>query len=94
MDAFPFGGLGCVDAKGKTVFAIPVATFYPGNDDGRNFETVIDASRIRNRMRRKAGSFTPPCSLYFAVHVPSQSAASVKVEDVAVSFVCKKQESK
>ena len=91
IDAFPFGGLGCVDAKGKTVFAIPIATFYPGNDDGRNFETVIDASRIRNRMRRKAGSFTPPCSLSFAVHVPSQSAASVKVENVTISFVNKKK---
>ena len=91
MDAFPFGGLGCVDAKGKTVFAIPIATFYPGNDDGRNFETVIDASRIRSRMRRKAGSFTPPCSFCFAVSVPAQSAASVEVEDVTVTFVNKKK---
>ena len=73
------------------MFAIPIATFYPGNDDGRNFETVIDASRIRSRMRRKAGSFTPPCFLYFAVSVPAQSAASVEVEDVTVTFVNKKK---
>jgi hypothetical protein len=90
-DAFPFGGIYCLDAHGKKVFSIPVATFYLGNYDARRFETVIEAKRILNRLRRREGSFVSPCSLHFAAYVPPESKSTVSFEDVSVEFVRKKK---
>ena len=90
-DAFPFGGIYCLDAHGKKVFSIPVATFYLGNYDARRFETVIEAKRILNRLRRREGSFVSPCALHFAAYVPPESKSTVSFEDVSVEFVRKKK---
>lgn len=82
--AMPFGGLRCLDAKGRTLFTVPVATFYPGNDDGRKFETVISASRIRNRLRRQDGRHAAPCTLHFSASVPADSEAVLRMNGIAV----------
>ena len=86
----PFAGLRCMDAKGKCVFSIPIATFYPGAFGDRKFETVVTAQSIRSRLRGKSGKYAPPCSLRFSLVVPSASPATVRVSSVAVVPVSRK----
>jgi len=88
----PFGGLRCLDAKGKTVFTIPVATFYLGNDEGRNFEAVVTAQRIRSRLKKRDGTFVPPCTLHFSGSVPADSSATVRMSGIDVFPVVRKGE--
>jgi hypothetical protein len=68
-----------------------VATFYLGNYDARRFETVIEAKRILNRLRRRKGSFVAPCSLHFAAYVSPESKSTVNFVDISVEFVRKKK---
>jgi len=90
IGAFPQVGIRCVDARGRTAFWVSCATIYPGNEDGKNIETIITHDRIANRVRRRVGKNKPPYKLFFSVLVPEdRPGTSVSVSELEVKPVKK-----
>ena len=91
LGAFPQVGIRGEDAHGRTAFWVSCATIYPGNEDGKNIETIITHYRIANRGRRRVGKNKAPYKLFFSVLVPEDKpGTSVSVSELEVKPVKKK----